>query len=93
MVFFTYQLGDNKLQVEATVIDEGRDAIMPSLDSPGEPADEGEIEIDDVYLVDEDGDLHDFHTDGVFIRPWGKTECRSLLDALEEAAWEAVGDQ
>ena len=72
---FTYYLGDNELEVSATIHTDG------------------EIEIDDVWLVTEKGHAP-FKCDGIYEREFGmpedgKTFFKSLYGNLEYAAMDA----
>jgi len=91
-VEFEYELEDNILIVEATVT-RGQPARLPDMNGPGEPAEEPTIEIGGCWLKGVDNTRPPFDPDGLWFRPWAKAELRSVLDDMEDKAWEAACEQ
>lgn len=92
-VFFNFYFGDdNKLEVEAEVT-LGKPARINCLPEDAEPAENDEVELTSIYLVDKDNNRTEFFPSGVFIRPWAKTEAKCLEQAIIEAAIEKTCDQ
>ena len=90
IITFNHYFGeDNLLEIEAEV-----HPIIPAISNPGggggEPASGGEVEILSCYLIEKDTYLGriKFDPEGVYIRPWKKTEMRSLVDDIKLAASE-----
>ena len=95
-VYFQYHLGDNTLEVSATV-----SPIVPAQTyGPAEdcyPAEGGEAEITDVYIICA-GMEYSFDIDPIYVLCYintvtGKMHRQSLEEALEEAALEAWMEQ
>jgi hypothetical protein len=89
-VQFTYTLpGDNEVEVNAAVAP-GRPEFAPSLNSPGEPAEEPEIEISECYLRDTNENMGDliFEPEGLYFR--GRNgKFINIVEDMKERAWEA----
>jgi hypothetical protein len=93
-VQFDYELpGGDMLEVNATVAP-GRPAIQTSLNFPGEPEEDPEIEITDCFLKDRNGNLTDlpFDPEGLWYRDRDK-KFKQVMDDLENYAWETYRDQ
>jgi len=90
-VNFTYHLGDNTLEVEATVT-----PVVGAVrysGGGGQPAEGGEVEILEVRLLDLDSNKSvPFNPDGIFTRRWGRAQFYDLYKELEEAAGEAAAE-
>ena len=93
-VQFDYELpGGDMIEVNATVAP-GRPAIQASLNFPGEPEEDPDIEITDCFLKDRNGNLTDlpFDPEGLWYRDRDK-KFKQVMDDLEHYAWGKYSDQ
>lgn len=93
-VQFDYELpGGDMIEVNANVTP-GRPAIKASLDLPGEPEEDPDIEITDCFLKDRNNNLTDlpFDPEGLWYRDRDK-KFKQVMDDLENYAWEKYRDQ
>lgn len=91
-VNYTYHLGDNTLEVEATVT-----PFVDAVRYPGgggRPAEGGEVEILEVRLLDLDSNKSiPFDPDGIFTRRFASARFYDLYEELEEAAREVAAEE
>jgi hypothetical protein len=93
-VQFDYKLpGGDIIEVNANVTP-GRPALQASLDFPGEPEEDPEIEITDCFLKDRNDNNPDlpFDPEGLWYRDRNK-KFKQVMDDLENYAWEKHRDQ
>ena len=93
-VQFDYELpSGDMIEVNANVTP-GRPALQASLNLPGEPEEDPEIEITDCFFKDRNDNNPDlpFDPEGLWYRAWDK-KFKQVLDDLENYAWEKYRDQ